>query len=56
MSQAYVTHVWDESVLKGNSGLLKCVIPSFMADFVYVKSWTQHPDEETMFPNDENGE
>lgn len=35
----YLTQVWDESVLKGNAALLKCVIPSFVADFVSVQSW-----------------
>ncbi|MCL4146607.1 UNVERIFIED_CONTAM: hypothetical protein GTU68_000218 [Idotea baltica] len=41
VAQKYITQVWDESVLKGNSALLKCVIPSFVADFVSVQSWVE---------------
>lgn len=29
----------DEHVLKGNSAILKCHIPSFVSDFVYVDAW-----------------
>lgn len=28
-----------EYVIKGNSAVLKCSIPSFVADFVYVEAW-----------------
>lgn len=28
-----------EYVIKGNSAVLKCSIPSFVADFVRVESW-----------------
>ncbi|XP_042237814.1 Down syndrome cell adhesion molecule-like protein Dscam2 isoform X50 [Homarus americanus] len=34
-----MTRVHDEDVLRGNSAILKCVIPSFVADFVSVQSW-----------------
>ena len=42
VSQDYVTRVHDEDVLKGNSALLKCVIPSFVADFVSVRNWVDN--------------
>lgn len=29
----------DEHVLKGNAGIVKCHIPSFVIDFVYVSAW-----------------
>lgn len=29
----------DEHVLRGNTGILKCHIPSFVADFVMVEAW-----------------
>lgn len=29
----------DEFILKGNSAILKCAIPSFVADFIEVYSW-----------------
>lgn len=28
-----------EYVIRGNAAVLKCSIPSFVADFVYVESW-----------------
>lgn len=37
--QFYQTRVNDEFVLKGNTGTLKCLIPSFVADFVHVLEW-----------------
>lgn len=39
VSQKYVTRVIDEDVLAGNSALFKCMIPSFVADFVSVQAW-----------------
>lgn len=32
----------DEYVLRGNPGILKCHIPSFVADFVFVEVWIQN--------------
>lgn len=29
----------DEHVLRGNAGIVKCHIPSFVIDFVYVSAW-----------------
>lgn len=29
----------DEHVLRGNAGIVKCHIPSFVIDFVFVSSW-----------------
>ena len=37
--QSYVTDVFREQVIMGNDVLLKCHIPSFVADFVTVESW-----------------
>ena len=34
----------DEHVLKGNSAILKCHIPSFVSDFVFIDAWI---DDET---------
>lgn len=36
----------DESVLRGNTALLKCHIPSFVADYVFVSSWTSDDGDE----------
>lgn len=29
----------DEHVLRGNAAIVKCHIPSFVIDFVYVSAW-----------------
>lgn len=42
VSQHYAVNVMDEYVLRGNPGILKCHIPSFVADFVYVEAWIQN--------------
>ena len=38
-SQQFETHILPESVIHGNDALLKCSIPSFVADFVNVAGW-----------------
>nr|ACC65888.1 Down syndrome cell adhesion molecule isoform [Daphnia pulex] len=39
VSQEYDTDVNKEYVIRGNSALLKCQFPSFMADHLQVESW-----------------
>ncbi|XP_066244759.1 cell adhesion molecule Dscam1 isoform X24 [Euwallacea similis] len=39
VKQFYETRVTDEFVLKGNTGILKCVVPSFVTDFVQIEAW-----------------
>ncbi|XP_065340878.1 cell adhesion molecule Dscam1 isoform X33 [Cloeon dipterum] len=39
VQQEYDTDVNKEYVIRGNSGVLKCQVPSFVADFVHVVSW-----------------
>lgn len=40
MNQFYDPGMVDkEYIMKGNSAILKCLIPSFVADFVYVEAW-----------------
>lgn len=36
----------DEHVLRGNTGILKCHIPSFVADFVTVSAWIDDENNE----------
>lgn len=36
----------DEHVLRGNTGILKCHIPSFVADYVFVSTWIEDEDTE----------
>lgn len=53
MAQFYETRVVDEFVLRGNSVIMKCNLPSFVADFVYVEAWISTDDSEIeeYFPN-----
>ena len=39
MIQTYETDVIKEFVIRGNDALIKCSIPSFVTDFVTVRSW-----------------
>ena len=39
VNQLYQTRVIDEYVLLGNSVILKCLVPSFVADFIHVLGW-----------------
>lgn len=39
VEQVYDTDVNKEYAIRGNSAILKCQIPSFVADFVSVVSW-----------------
>lgn len=40
ISQVYNAELTpNEYVMKGNSGIMKCLIPSFVADFVEVTGW-----------------
>lgn len=36
----------DENVLRGNTAIVKCHIPSFVADFVLVDAWIENEDDE----------
>lgn len=38
----------DEAVLRGNSAILKCHIPSFVADFIQVASWVEDEEREIL--------
>ncbi|XP_073812131.1 Down syndrome cell adhesion molecule 1 isoform X7 [Musca autumnalis] len=46
--QSYTVNVMDEAVLRGNSAILKCHIPSFVADFIQVASWLEDEDREIL--------
>ena len=54
VTQDYVTDVPKVFVINGNSALLKCVIPSMVADFISVESWTDDDDNE-FFSNSNYG-
>ncbi|XP_064216068.1 Down syndrome cell adhesion molecule isoform X5 [Tribolium castaneum] len=50
VKQFYQSRVIDEFVLKGNTGILKCLVPSFVTDFVQVEAWLA--DDGTVFAYD----
>lgn len=37
--QIYESQVYDEYVIRGNAAVLKCNIPSFVADHVEIVEW-----------------
>lgn len=39
VNQYYESQVYDEFVIKGNSAVFKCQIPSFVADHVEIIEW-----------------
>lgn len=39
VSQAYTVNLVDENVLRGNAAILKCLIPSFVSEYVVIDSW-----------------
>lgn len=41
----------DEAVLRGNTAILKCHIPSFVVDFVFVASWVEDETREIYPPS-----
>lgn len=54
VSQYYDTDVNKEYVIRGNSAILKCQIPSFVADFLAVVSW--HSDQgDDIYPSNDYG-
>lgn len=54
VSQFYDTDVNKAYVIRGNAAILKCEIPSFVADFVTVVSWHTDQDE-TFYPSEQYG-
>ncbi|KAG0432667.1 hypothetical protein HPB47_020608 [Ixodes persulcatus] len=39
VNQHFDVQVYDEFVIKGNTGVLRCQIPSFVKEYVTVTSW-----------------
>lgn len=39
VNQFYKAEILTEYVIRGNTAVLKCSIPSFVADFVHVEAW-----------------
>lgn len=39
VTQSYNTYADREDIIRGNSAILKCKIPSFVSDFLDVVAW-----------------
>jgi len=49
-----MVEVHNEHVIRGNSATLRCNVPAFVADFVFVSAWTDstgvsHTDETSAY-------
>jgi hypothetical protein len=54
VNQFYGADILMEYVIRGNPAILKCQIPSFVADFVHVESWIDQ-DGNVLKANDSYG-
>lgn len=53
--QSYVTEAENEYVIRGNTAIVRCKIPSFVADFVSVDAWISDNDTTyTLFNTNNN--
>ena len=55
VSQDYTSGAHEVYVIIGNSALVKCEIPSFVADFVSVVGWVDNEENE-FFPSNNGTE
>lgn len=54
VNQHYGADILMEYVIKGNSAILKCSVPSFLSDFLKVESWVDEAGNE-LLPSDNYG-
>lgn len=52
MNQFYEAEILTEYVIRGNAAVLKCSIPSFVADFVKVEAWIDEEGKEITHSGD----
>lgn len=58
VTQYYEAEVVSEYVIRGNTAVLKCNIPSFVADFVKVEAWVgwgEESESSEYLPTDDIG-
>ncbi|XP_052739485.1 cell adhesion molecule Dscam2 isoform X25 [Bicyclus anynana] len=55
VTQYYEAEVVSEYVIRGNTAVLKCNIPSFVADFVKVEAWVDSDGGEYLLTDDIDG-
>lgn len=56
INQFYDAEITKEYVMRGNSAIIKCLIPSFVADFVQVVAWINEDKEEIISSKESYGE
>lgn len=54
MVQSYEIEADNEYVIRGNSAIMKCEVPSFVSDFVIVENW-QDSNGRTYLPGSNDG-
>lgn len=54
VSQSYESEADNEYVIRGNSAVMKCEVPSFVADFVVVDLWIDSQGN-NYYPNNDYG-
>lgn len=52
--QTYEVEADNEYVIRGNSAIMKCEVPSFVSDFVVVENW-QDSNGRTYLPGSNEG-
>lgn len=52
--QSYEVEADNEYVIRGNSAIMKCEVPSFVSDFVVVENW-QDSNGRTYLPGANDG-
>ncbi|GFS90260.1 uncharacterized protein NPIL_219641 [Nephila pilipes] len=53
--QGYQVQVYDEFVIRGNTAVLRCQVPSVVRDYVIVTTW-EREDGVTIVSNVANGQ
>lgn len=54
VAQFYATEVHNLYVIKGNSGILKCEMPSFVADFLHIVAWIDETETSYVYTSKSN--
>jgi hypothetical protein len=55
VKQKYEVQVYDEYVISGNTAVLRCQVPSYVAEYVMVTSWIQDGSI-NIYPNTDTGQ
>lgn len=55
VNQYYEAQVYDVFVIKGNTAVFKCQIPSFVSDHVEIVSWQDTDNNKYLPPVDDYG-